>query len=135
MQRTARVVLTALDTVLVLAVLVYGALILLVILRPWQDDLPGLLLGHSPEDLLIFVAGVLCLAGVPIVFLRRRLSGIMWVVAILAVEFSAALRQLRVSPIQFDITSRVWLYAVLSFAALVIFIRFVYPSRGSSHVA
>jgi hypothetical protein len=132
MQRAARVVLTALDIALVLAVLVYGALILLVILRPWLDDMPGLLLGHSPEDLLVFVAGVLCLVGVPIVFLRRRVSGVMWVLAILAIEFSAALRQLKPSAVQFDITSRVWLYAILSFAALVIFIRFVYPSRRAT---
>jgi hypothetical protein len=132
MLRLKRLILAAVDTVLVLAVLLYGTIILLVILRPWLGDVRGLLLGHSPEDLLVFVAGVLCLAGVPIVFLRRRISGLIWVVAILAVEFSAALRQLRSSAGQFDTASRVWLYVILSLAALAIFVRFVYPTRRAA---
>jgi hypothetical protein len=129
MQRAGRFILTAVDTALVLAILLYGALILLVTLRPWLDDMRGLLLGHSPEDLLAFVAGVVFIAGVPVVFFRRRISGVMWFLAIVAVQLSVALRQLRPSVVHFDATGRLWLYGILSLIALAIFVRFIYPGR------
>ena len=132
MQRAARFALAALDTVLVSFVLLYGALILPVVLRPWLDDMRGLLLGQSPSDLLVFVASILCIIGVPIFFFRRRFSGVMWFCAIVAVEVSAALRQFSPTVLHFDSTGRVWLYVVLSLIALAIFVRFIYPGRRAA---
>src|SRR4051794_30780299 len=93
MQRGSRFALAAVDAALVLLITLYGALILLVILHPWLDDMRSLLLGHSPADLVAFVAGILCIIGVPVLFFHRRLSGVMWLCAIVAVEVSAALHQ------------------------------------------
>jgi hypothetical protein len=123
--------LTAFDGTLVLSVLLYGVLIVLVVLLPWLDDVRGLLLGHSPEDLLAFVAGILCIIGVPVVFFRRRVSGVMWICAILAVQVSAVLRQFSSTELHFGSTGRVWLYVVLSLVAAAIFVRFIYPGRGA----
>ncbi len=132
MRRAVRFMLAAFDGALVISVLLYGALIILVVLRPWLDDMRGLLLGHSPEDLLAFAAGIFCIIGVPVVFFRRRVSGVMWVCAILAVELSAALRQFSATELHFDSTGGVWLYLVLSLVALAIFVRFIYPGRGAA---
>jgi len=132
MQRAARFALVAVDAALVLFVLLYGALILLVVLRPWLDDMRGLLLGRSPEDLLVFVAGILCIIGVPVLFFRRRVSGVMWFCAIVAVEVSAALRQFSSTELHFDSTSRIWPYLVLSLVAIAIFVRFIYPGRRAA---
>jgi len=132
MQRGSRFALAVVDAALVLFVLLYGALILLVILRPWLDDMRGLLLGHSPANLLAFVAGILCIIGVPVLFFRRWVSGIMWFCAIVTVEVSAASRQFSSTELHFDGTSRVWLYVVLSLIALAIFVRFVYPGRRAA---
>jgi hypothetical protein len=133
MQRRPRFALAVVDAALVLLVLLYGALILLVILRPWLDDIRGLLLGQSPADLVAFVAGILCIIGVPMLLFRRWLSGVMWFCAILAVEVSAALRQFSPRELHFDGTGRVWLYVILSFIALAIFVRFIYPGRSAAH--
>ena len=132
MQRGSRFALVVVDTVLVLLVLFYGALILAVILRPWLDDMRGLLLGLSPADLVAFVAGLLCLIGVPVLFFRRRVSGIMWFCAIVAVEVSAAMRQFSSTQPYFDSNARIWLYVVLSLIALAIFVRFIYPGQRSA---
>ena len=129
MRRSAKFVLAAIDILLVLFVLLYGALALLVILRPWLDDMRGLLLGHSPPDLLVFVAGILCIVGVPVLFFRRRVSGVMWLCAIIVVELSAALRQFISTELRFDSTGRLWLYVVLTIIAVAIFVRFIYPGR------
>jgi hypothetical protein len=127
MRRAVGLMLAALDVALVLFVLLYGALIILVVLRPWLDDMRGLLLGHSPEDLLVFVAGIVFIIGVPVVFFRRRVSGVMWVCAILAVQVSAFLRQFSSAELHFDGPGRVWLYLLLTLVGLAIFIRFIYP--------
>jgi len=132
MQRGSRFALAVADAALVLFVLLYGALIVLVVLRPWLDDMRGLLLGHSPADLVAFVAGIVCIIGVPVLFFRRWLSGVMWFCAIVAVEVSAALRQFSSTELHFDSTGRVWLYVVLSLIALAIFVRFIYPGRRAA---
>ena len=132
MQRAVRFMLAVLDATLVLLVLLYGALILLVTLRPWLDDMRGLLLGRSPEDLLAFIAGILCIVGVPVAFFHRRISGVMWVCAILAVQLSAALRQFSSTQLHFDSPGRAWLYLILTLAGLAIFVRFIYPGRGAA---
>ena len=132
MQRGARFVLAAVDVALVLFVFLYGALILLVVLRPWLDDMRGLLFGQSPEDLLVFVAGIVFIIGVPVVFFHRRVSGVMWVCAILAVQLSATLRQFSSAEVHFDGTGRVWLYLLLTLVGLAIFVRFIYPGRGAA---
>jgi hypothetical protein len=132
MQRGPRLALAVLDAALVLFVLLYGTLILLVILRPWLDDMRGLLLGHSPADLVAFVAGILCIVGVPVLFFRRWVSGLMWFCAIVAVEISAALRQFSPTELHFDNTGRIWLYILLSLIALAVFVRFIYPGRRAA---
>ncbi len=105
MQRGSRFALAVADAALVLFVLLYGALIVLVVLRPWLDDMRGLLLGHSPADLVAFVAGIVCIT---------------------------ALRQFSSTELHFDSTGRVWLYVVLSLIALAIFVRFIYPGRRAA---
>jgi hypothetical protein len=132
MQHRRRFALAVLDTALVLFVLLYGALIVLVILRPWLEDMRGLLLGHSPADLVAFIAGILCIIGVPVLFFRRRVSGVMWFCALAAVEVSAALRQFSSTELYFDTPGRFWLYLVLSLIALAIFVRFIYPGRRAA---
>jgi hypothetical protein len=132
MRRPVKFVLTAIDILLVLFVLVYGALALLVILRPSLNDMRGLLLGHSPKDLLVFIAGIICIIGVPVLFFRRRVSGVLWLCAIGAVELSAVLRQLSSTELHFDSGANVWLYVILPIVALAIFIRFVYSRPGAA---
>ena len=129
MQRNRTIVLSAIDGALVLLMLFYGLLVLLVVLRPWFDDIGGLLLGRYPPDLLLFWAGIASVIGVPVLFFRRRVSGIIWFCALLAVELSTALRKFSSTELHFDSTGRRWLYLILGLVALAIFVRFIYPGR------
>jgi hypothetical protein len=113
--------------------LLYGLLILFVGLRPWLDDFRGLLLGRYPPDLLVFCAGIACLIGVLIVFLYRRAAGVVWLCAMVLLVVSALLRQFSRDNVYFESPTRLWFYAGVSLAAVVIFLRFIYSS-SHNHV-
>ena len=129
MQRARRIALSVIDGVLVLLMPLYGLLILLVALRPWLDDIRGLLLGHYPPDLLVFCAGIACLVGVPVLFFCRRASGIIWFSAMVLLVLSALLRQFRPSELHFESSGRLWFCVIVSLLAAVIFARFIYSPR------
>jgi hypothetical protein len=132
MQRARTIVLSAIDGALVLLMLLYGLLILGVVLRPWLDDMPGLLLGHYPPDLLLFWAGIACVIGVPVLLFCRRVSGIIWFCALLGVELSAALRQFSSTQIHFVSGGRVWFFAAIGLVAVAIFVRFIHSPRDTA---
>jgi hypothetical protein len=129
MQRARTVLFSAINGALVLLMLLYGSLVLLVVLRPWLDDMQGLLLGHYPPDLLLLCAGIACVIGVPLVFFRRRASGIIWFSALLAVELSAALRRFSPREIHLEGGVRLWFYAAVGAVAVAIFLRFIHSPR------
>ena len=128
MSRAHRIALVALDGALILLMLFYGLLILLVVLRPWLGDMRGLLLGHYPPDLMVFCAGIACLIGVLVVFRYRRAAGVVWLCAMVLLVVSALLRQFSRDNVYFESRTRLWFYAGVSLAAVVIFVRFIYSS-------
>ena len=116
-----------LDIILVLLAAAVGTFLIWVVLYRRLDDMRGLLLAHSPQDLLLFCCGAVCLIGIAMLSFSRRVSGAMWFCSILAVDVSSTWSHL------FDSAGfhspgdgHLALSAFLATLALGIFLRFIY---------
>src|SRR3954463_15051299 len=86
MTRVVSFAFAVVDIVLAAFATLYGALVAFIILRPWGGSLRALFFAGHPEALLAFFAGVACVVAVPLAFVSRRISGIIWCCAFIAFQ-------------------------------------------------
>ena len=125
MTRTARFAFAVVDIVLAAFAALYGALVVFVILRPWGGSLQALFFAGHPEALLAFFAGVACVLALPLAFVSRRTSGIIWSCAFIAFQIWLGAWYLGVPRIAPPASSHIAPYIVFSCIAVAIFVRFV----------
>src|SRR3954464_9216361 len=86
MKRVVSFTLAIVDILLAAFAVLYGALVVFVILRPWGGNLRALFFARHPEALLAFFAGISCVVAAPLAFISRRISGIIWCCAFIAFQ-------------------------------------------------
>lgn len=127
MKRVVSFALAVLDILLAAFAVLYGALVVFVILRPWGGSLRALFFARQPDALLAFFAGISCILGVPLAWVSRRISGIIWCCAFIAFQISLAAWYLGVPRTSPPAASHIAPYIVFTFIAVAIFVRFVLP--------
>ena len=127
MKRAVSFTLAVVDILLASFAVLYGALVVFVILRPWGGNLRALFFAGHPEALLAFSAGIACIVAVPLAFVSRRTSGIIWCCAFIAFQIWLAAWYLGVPRTTPPATSHVAPYIVFTCVAAAIFVRFVLP--------
>ena len=127
MTRAVSFAFTVVDILLAAFAALYGALVAFIILRPWGGSLRALFFAGHPEALLAFFAGVACVVAVPLAFVSRRISGIIWSCAFIAFQIWLAAWYLGVPRTSPPASSHVAPYIVFTCIAVAIFVRFVLP--------
>jgi hypothetical protein len=132
MKRVVSVTLAVVDMLLAIFAVLYGALVVFVILRPWEGNVRALFFAHHPDALLAFFAGISCIVAVPLAFVSRRISGIIWCCAFIAFQIWLAAPYLGVSRTSPTGASHVAPYIVFTCIAVAMFVRFVLPRPNAA---
>jgi hypothetical protein len=127
MTRAVSFALAVVDIMLAAFAALYGTLVVFVILRPWGGNLRALFFASHPDALLAFFAGVGCIVAVPLAFVSRRTSGIIWCCAFVAFQIWLAAWYLGVPRTSPPASSHFTPYILFTCIAVAIFVRFVLP--------
>jgi len=132
MKRVVSITLAVVDILLATFALLYGALVVFVILRPWGGSVRALFFARHPDALLAFFAGISCIVAVPLAFVSRRIGGVIWCCAFIAFQIWLAAWYLGVPRTSPPASSHVAPYVVFTCIAVAIFVRFVLPRPNAA---